>query len=248
MDARCYVSRPATVRSWATGGPRRAVPSGSADQGRGNRDAALRRARAPTVSPISASSAAAWTAVSRMSWRPGAGCGERAPEGVPVGCLGCCRRALWPDAEVRLVLRPVVAVRLAPAGELRLALDAELPVAVEPPWLVELALAVGRAFAVEPVFRVELALAVEPVFRVELALAVELRFAPALAARGLPAAVTGFGADASAGVDACAEAVSAGRAARFWLRRCGRELGNPPSTSDERRSLISATSSHQARF
>jgi hypothetical protein len=102
--------------------------------------------------------------------------------------------------------------------------------------------------AIELPFAVELDLVVEFDFVVELALAVELRFAPVLAVGAFPAALAGFGVEVPAGVDACPEALSAGRAARFWLRRWGRELGSPPSTSDERRSIISATSSHQARF
>lgn len=74
----------------------------------------------------------------------------------------------------------------------------------------------------------DLAFVVEPV------LAVELGFAPPLAPVGLAAGLDEPGDELPAGVDAFAEELSAGRAGRFWLRRCGRELGSPPRTSDDR--------------
>jgi hypothetical protein len=55
----------------------------------GSRETAFRSARALTVSPISASSAAAWTAVLTMSAPvAGAGLRERGFGGVPAGWGG----------------------------------------------------------------------------------------------------------------------------------------------------------------
>lgn len=153
-----------------------------------------------------------------MSWRP-AGSGRLV--GAPPGVpLGCA--GCW-------IREPF------PAAE---------RVALGVPWVVRLA---------EP--------ALEPVLGlVGLARAAGLRFAglvfeggvDALAFGVLAFGVLAFEVELACGapevaVDASA-AVSAGREARFWLRRCGREWGSPPSTSDDRLSLIGATSSHQARF
>jgi hypothetical protein len=66
----------------------------SSAQGRGRRETARRRARALADRPISASSAAACTAVLSTSWRrSGAGCSRRRrADGVPSGWAGWASR------------------------------------------------------------------------------------------------------------------------------------------------------------
>ena len=91
--------------------PRRAAEGVSAlaerrDYGFGRRPMAVRTVRAPTESPISASSAVAFTTVERSSV-PDAGIGlrDRGAGGVPEGCPGCrnglergLRRGAWRGA------------------------------------------------------------------------------------------------------------------------------------------------------
>jgi hypothetical protein len=86
------------------------TPAAVWSYGRGRRDTALRRARALSARPISASSAVAWTAVPKISV-PAQGAvlrlALRGCAGIPAGCGGCRRRAeVWragrlPGADVR---------------------------------------------------------------------------------------------------------------------------------------------------
>src|SRR6202035_5523641 len=80
------------------------------DYGRGRRASALRNARALAVRPISASSAAACTAVPRISVPDGgAGARERGDAGPPSGWAGCARRSGF-------VLRAVAALPIGVAA------------------------------------------------------------------------------------------------------------------------------------
>ena len=97
-DARGCGFVPAWLRCSDAGAPARvrARPATGRRYGRGSRDTTRRTARAPAVSPISASSAAACNAVPTTS-APVAGTGlrERGAAGVPAGCGGCGRGSVF---------------------------------------------------------------------------------------------------------------------------------------------------------
>ena len=109
------------------------LAAGSNFYGRGSRETAPRIARAPIDRPISASSAAAWTAVPTMS-APLGGAGRRVrrgPAGVPSGCAGWrSRSGLAAGFGVPMDLRPglgaAVGLALALGFVVRLGLGAGL--------------------------------------------------------------------------------------------------------------------------
>jgi hypothetical protein len=193
--------------------------------GRGSRDTARRTARAPTESPISANSAAAWTAVPSTSTRP-----ER-PSPL--------RPARWGAAGLRW--GPAADLSWAPAADLRRAPAAGLAWAPAEDLREAPATDLGALRALADL-RARDAGAPAGCGGCSSG----LRFVPGFgweAGFGLAAGFRLAGGSAAAFGSAAGSAVAGvvGRAARFSLRRCGRVWGRLPRTSVGRSSLIAST-------
>ena len=195
---------------------------GRRGQGRGSRATALRSARVLTVSPISASSAAAWAAVPRTCWPcVASGRGAAGVGGTPGGWAGWGRRS-----GRRRVARVGGATGCAVSSAA--GIGAAGTGCLRRPGLVKAA----DALLVAPRVRAAVRLPDPDPCLVD----AEARLGAA-ADRGPAGAAACWAAELSAGATA----------ARLSLRRCGRRRGSAPRTSDGRSSLKDYIMAHPGR-